>query len=68
MESKFIIYLVEGQIPRSLVNCAILVILDLSDNQIEDNFPFWLGTLLGLSVLMLRSNKFHGAIKSPATN
>ncbi|KAG5551565.1 hypothetical protein RHGRI_009838 [Rhododendron griersonianum] len=52
-----------GVVPRSLVNCTMLEILLLEDNQIEDTFPYWLGTLPELKVLVLRSNKFHGAIE-----
>ncbi|KAK3429955.1 hypothetical protein EUGRSUZ_E01447, partial [Eucalyptus grandis] len=43
-------------LPRSLVKCRYLEVLDLSDNQIEDTFPRWLGTLAELKVLVLRSN------------
>ncbi|KAM7477956.1 hypothetical protein LguiA_026169 [Lonicera macranthoides] len=60
--------LLEGQIPRSLVNCINLEILDLGDNQIEDTFPFWLGALPRLRILVLRSNRFNGAVKGPIIN
>ncbi|KAL7591517.1 hypothetical protein Lser_V15G34973 [Lactuca serriola] len=56
----------EGQIPRSLENCASLQILDLGNNCMEDLFPFWLGALSDLQVLILRFNKFNGALKIPS--
>ncbi|XP_057994402.1 receptor-like protein 7 [Hevea brasiliensis] len=55
----------EGQIPRSLANCTRLETLDLGDNMIHDTFPSWLGTLPELRVLILRSNRFYGAIGKP---
>ncbi|CAL5393894.1 unnamed protein product [Camellia sinensis] len=55
----------QGKVPRSLASCIELGILDLSHNLIEDTFPFWLGDLTKLQVLILRSNKFYGAIESP---
>ncbi|XP_057506553.1 receptor-like protein 6 [Actinidia eriantha] len=58
----------QGKMPRSLANCSTLEILNLGNNQIEDTFPFWLGSLLGLQVFVLRSNKFDGAIGSPKSN
>ncbi|XP_058210421.1 receptor-like protein 7 [Rhododendron vialii] len=57
-----------GRVPRSLANCTMLEILVLGDNQIEDTFPFWLGALLELQVLVLRSNRFHGGIENPKTD
>ena len=38
--------------------------LVLRNNQIDDIFPYWLGALPQLQVLILRSNRFHGAIES----
>ncbi|KAM3683452.1 hypothetical protein ACJW31_12G148500 [Castanea mollissima] len=55
----------KGLIPRSMSKCATLENLDLGHNQINDTFPFWLGTLPELKILILQSNKFHGAIWSP---
>ncbi|XP_058211422.1 receptor-like protein 6 [Rhododendron vialii] len=57
-----------GGVPRSLANCTTLEILLLGDNQIEDFFPFWLGSLPELQVLILRSNRFYGTIENPKTN
>ena len=41
--------------------------LDLGNNKINDTFPHWLGTLPNLTVLVLRSNRFHGPIENPIT-
>ncbi|KAL7219666.1 hypothetical protein ACSBR2_012683 [Camellia fascicularis] len=53
---------VEGQVPRSLLNCRHLEVLDLGKNKINDTVPHWLGTLRNLQVLVLRSNRFHDHI------
>ncbi|KAM4077733.1 hypothetical protein ACJW30_12G162200 [Castanea mollissima] len=58
----------QGALPRSLANCTMLEILDVGNNHIGDIFPSWLGTLPELGVLILRSNRFHGAIGKPETN
>ncbi|XP_059654528.1 receptor-like protein 6 [Cornus florida] len=55
----------QGPVPNSLVNCPLLESLDLGNNKIYDVFPFWLGTLPELKVLILRFNRFHGAIWNP---
>ncbi|KAJ9560949.1 hypothetical protein OSB04_006109 [Centaurea solstitialis] len=52
-----------GQVPKSLTNCSNLEVLSLGDNFLDDVFPFWLGTLVELQVLILRSNKFYGEIQ-----
>ncbi|OMO52089.1 hypothetical protein COLO4_37423 [Corchorus olitorius] len=52
----------QGELPRSLVNCTSLEVLDLGNNNINGTFPYWLETLPELQVLVLRSNKFHGWI------
>ncbi|GLT35519.1 hypothetical protein SLA2020_099650 [Shorea laevis] len=59
----------EGILPRSLVNCNYLEILDVGNNNLNDTFPHWLGDLPSgevpsLKVLILRSNRFHGAINN----
>ncbi|RAL44206.1 hypothetical protein DM860_016452 [Cuscuta australis] len=51
-----------GQFPRSLVNCSSLEFIDFGNNRITDSFPSWLGTVTHLSVIILRSNCFHGVI------
>jgi hypothetical protein len=58
----------QGQLPRSMANCMMLEFLHVGNNQINDTFPFWLGNLSWLKVLVLHSNAFHGAIKSPEIN
>ncbi|KAF3445231.1 hypothetical protein FNV43_RR14925 [Rhamnella rubrinervis] len=52
----------EGQVPRSLAKCKMLEFLDLGNNLIKDIFPYWLGTLPLLKVVVLKVNKFHGPI------
>ncbi|KAL7217752.1 hypothetical protein ACSBR2_011065 [Camellia fascicularis] len=52
----------EGPVPRSLLNCEYLEVLDLGKNKINDTFPHWLETLTELQVLVLRFNRFHGHI------
>jgi Leucine-rich repeat (LRR) protein len=54
----------QGQLPRSMANCLMLEYLHVGNNQINDIFPFWLGGLSQLKILVLRSNAFQGAIKS----
>ncbi|GKV38458.1 hypothetical protein SLEP1_g46370 [Rubroshorea leprosula] len=54
----------DGLLPRSLVNCRMLEILDVGNNNISDTFPHWLESLPDLQVLVLRSNKFHGSVQS----
>ncbi|GKV38422.1 hypothetical protein SLEP1_g46334 [Rubroshorea leprosula] len=54
----------DGLLPRSLVNCRMLEVLDVGNNSIEDTFPHWLESLPHLQVLVLRSNKFHGSVQS----
>ncbi|GLU17389.1 hypothetical protein SLE2022_337560 [Rubroshorea leprosula] len=54
----------EGILPWSLVNCSRLEILDVGNNNLNDTFPHWLGVLPSLNVLILRSNRFHGAINN----
>ncbi|PKI50982.1 hypothetical protein CRG98_028609 [Punica granatum] len=58
----------EGPLPRSLASCAALEFLNFGDNAIEDTFPSWLGAITTLMVLILRSNRFHGAMVEPTDN
>ncbi|XP_021287624.1 receptor-like protein 12 isoform X1 [Herrania umbratica] len=51
----------EGSLPRSLVNCSELEILDVRNNNLNDTFPYWLGNL-DLQVLILCHNRFYGHI------
>ncbi|XP_056176527.1 receptor-like protein 6 [Syzygium oleosum] len=54
-----------GSLPRGLANCSGLEFLDFGNNQIIDTFPSWMGSLSDLKVLILRSNRFYGAIGEP---
>ncbi|XP_006448691.2 receptor-like protein Cf-9 homolog [Citrus clementina] len=49
--------------PQSFLNCTKLEVLDIGNNKINDVFPYWLGNLLELRVLVLRSNKLRGSVK-----
>ncbi|XP_028800279.1 receptor-like protein 35 [Neltuma alba] len=57
----------EGRLPLSLTHCKQLEILDVGANNINDKFPNWLEGLPELQVLILRDNKFYGAIHSSNT-
>lgn len=52
----------EGPVPEALLNCGKLQVLDISFNQIEDSFPYWMGNLSQLRVLVMKSNKLRGEI------
>ncbi|KAF7143258.1 hypothetical protein RHSIM_Rhsim05G0173400 [Rhododendron simsii] len=52
----------EGEVPKSLANCANAEVLNLVTNNINGNFPCFLTNLSELRILVLRSNKFHGNI------
>ncbi|XVF77150.1 hypothetical protein PTKIN_Ptkin14bG0017800 [Pterospermum kingtungense] len=58
----------EGPLSRSILNCSSLEVLDLGDNRINDTCPHWLGSLLQLQVLVLRSNLLHGSIHDNRSN
>ncbi|XP_048139564.1 receptor-like protein 6 [Rhodamnia argentea] len=55
----------QGSLPRGLTNCSSLEFVNFGNNQILDTFPSWMGSLSELKVLILRSNRFHGAIREP---
>ncbi|XP_039162671.1 receptor-like protein 35 [Eucalyptus grandis] len=55
----------QGSLPRGLANCSDMEFLNIENNQIVDTFPSWMGSLSYLKVLILRSNRFHGAIGEP---
>ncbi|XP_021764373.1 receptor like protein 30-like [Chenopodium quinoa] len=55
----------EGNLPKSLVNCTFLEVLDVGSNRINDTFPSWLGSIPMLQVLILRHNNFYGKITTP---
>jgi len=44
-----------------------LEVLDLGNNKKSGIFPHWLESLPELRILILQSNKFHGAIANPTT-
>ncbi|KAM1230251.1 hypothetical protein ACFX2G_041326 [Malus domestica] len=58
----------QGQLPRSLVNCMMLEYLVLSNNRFNDVFPIWLGTLQELKLLAMRHNGFYGVIGKSRKN
>ncbi|GLT49886.1 hypothetical protein SLA2020_234100 [Shorea laevis] len=58
----------EGLLPRALVNCRILEVLDIGNNNVKDTFPYWLESLPKLQVLILRLNKFHGFVHNTKAN
>ncbi|XP_050274130.1 receptor-like protein 33 [Quercus robur] len=57
----------QGKIPRSLVQCRMLEVLNLGNNNMNDAFPFWLQSLPELRILVLHANRFHGPIWNPHT-
>jgi hypothetical protein len=57
----------EGKISSSIINCAMLEVLDLGNNKIDDTFPYFLETLPKLQILILKSNKLQGFVKGPTT-
>ncbi|CAL8997619.1 unnamed protein product [Prunus brigantina] len=59
---------IQGQFPKSLVNCTRLEVVNLGNNQITDTFPCLLKNISTLRVLVLRSNKFYGHIGCPEDN
>ncbi|WOH15581.1 hypothetical protein DCAR_0935123 [Daucus carota subsp. sativus] len=53
----------QGKLPLSFQNLTELVILDVGKNNLSDVLPSWtVEQLLGLRILILRSNKFYGKI------
>ncbi|KAL7250601.1 hypothetical protein ACSBR1_012598 [Camellia fascicularis] len=58
---------IQGQVPRSLLNCRHLEVLNLGKNKTNDTFPHWLKTLPELQVLVLSFNRFHGHIGTSKT-
>ncbi|KAK8371578.1 hypothetical protein V6Z12_A01G255400, partial [Gossypium hirsutum] len=58
----------EGKVPKSLVNCKMVKLLDIGNNHINDSFPCHLKNIATLRVLVLRSNKFNGHIDCSGNN
>ncbi|GKV38377.1 hypothetical protein SLEP1_g46292 [Rubroshorea leprosula] len=56
----------DGLLPRSLVNCSMLEVLDVGNNNIEDTFPHWLESLPDLQVLVLSYN-YCGVVNRPSS-
>ncbi|XP_019161412.1 PREDICTED: receptor like protein 30-like [Ipomoea nil] len=57
----------EGPLPRTLLNCIALQVLDVGNNGLNDSFPHWLDALPQLAVLILSCNNFYGVIGNPTT-
>ncbi|MCI40057.1 verticillium wilt disease resistance protein, partial [Trifolium medium] len=55
-------------IPKSLVKCSALEVLDLANNNITGKFPCLLKNISTIRVIVLRNNKFYGHIGCPNTN
>ncbi|XP_060671050.1 receptor-like protein 7 [Ziziphus jujuba] len=55
----------QGQLPRTLSNCMMLEGIVVSNNQLRDVFPSWLGSLPVLKILILQHNGFYGVIGQP---
>ncbi|KAF3434375.1 hypothetical protein FNV43_RR25478 [Rhamnella rubrinervis] len=55
----------QGQLPRSWSNCMMLEGIVVSNNQLVDTFPSWLGSLSELKLLVLHRNGFYGVIEKP---
>ncbi|XP_057789523.1 receptor-like protein 9DC3 [Salvia miltiorrhiza] len=56
----------QGNLPKSLINCVRLKDLDVGNNRLQDKFPFWMEALPMLRVLVLKSNKFDGNLSMPS--
>lgn len=50
-----------GTLPHAMVNCRMLEVLNIRNNEISGSFPFWMETPK-LRVLMLNPKRFHGVI------
>nr|XP_048330763.1 receptor-like protein 7 [Ziziphus jujuba var. spinosa] len=55
----------QGKLPRTLSNCKMLEGIIVSNNQLTDVFPSWLGSLPVLKLLILQHNGFYGEVKEP---
>nr|XP_048330840.1 receptor-like protein 7 [Ziziphus jujuba var. spinosa] len=54
----------QGQLPRTLSTCMMLEGIVVSNNQLRDVFPSWLGSLPVLKILILQHNGFYGELPS----
>jgi len=57
--------LLDGSIPKSLVNCKKLQVLNLGNNVLVDRFPCFLKNISTIRIMVLRFNKLHGTIGCP---
>ncbi|CAJ2655920.1 unnamed protein product [Trifolium pratense] len=57
--------LLGSTIPKSLVNCQKLEVLNLGKNALTGKFPCFLSKISTLRIMVLRSNMFHGSIGCP---
>ncbi|RHN58877.1 putative leucine-rich repeat domain, L domain-containing protein [Medicago truncatula] len=57
--------LLGGPIPKSLVNCKELQVINLGKNALTGRFPYFLSKIPTLRIMILRSNKLHGSIGCP---
>nr|XP_048330779.1 receptor-like protein 7 [Ziziphus jujuba var. spinosa] len=55
----------QGKLPRTLSNCKMLEGIIVSNNQLIDVFPSWLGSLPVLKLLILQHNGFNGEVEEP---
>ncbi|KAI8557056.1 hypothetical protein RHMOL_Rhmol05G0304500 [Rhododendron molle] len=58
----------EGYVPESLSNCAMLEVLNLGSNNMNGNFTCFLKNSSNLRVLVLQSYIFRGGIRCPELN
>ncbi|KAK9747718.1 hypothetical protein RND81_02G011200 [Saponaria officinalis] len=58
----------EGPLPKSLLNCTMLEVLDAGKNRLSDAFSTWLGSLRDLQVIVLNHNNFYGRITGPESD
>ncbi|CAL8174409.1 unnamed protein product [Prunus armeniaca] len=57
----------QGKLPRGVMNCTQLKVLNFANNPMSDIFQSWFGALPELRIHILRSNGFHGVIGKHAT-
>lgn len=60
--------LLEGRIPRSLVNCTRLEFLALRNNQLDDAFFIFVGSSFKVEKILSYFNNLNGAISEPTSH
>ncbi|KAF3643986.1 hypothetical protein T459_23250 [Capsicum annuum] len=55
------------ELPKSLVNCELLEVLNVGNNNLIDRFPCMLRSSGNLRVLVMRSNHFYGKLTCDVT-